>query len=86
MSNHTSRKWTVHQKGWSIDRLPFAYPNYEEQYYLQLLLTKVNGATCFEDIRTNHGVLHSTFKLVCMALQSLNDDGEWHDALNEASI
>ena len=52
---------------------------------MRLLLTKLHGATCFEDIRTIDGVLHPTFKSACMALGLLNDDGEWHDALNEAS-
>jgi len=46
---------------------------------------KIYGATCFEDIRTIDGVFHPTFKSGCMALGLLNDDGEWHDALNEAS-
>ena len=68
----------------SIGRLPFAHPNCGERYYLRLLLTKLHGATCFEDIRTIDGVLHPTFKSACMALGLLNDDGEWHDALNEA--
>jgi len=30
-------------------------------------------------------VCYTTFKSACMALALLNDDGEWHDALNEAS-
>ena len=52
---------------------------------MRLLLTKVSGATSFEDIRTIHGVVHPTFKSACMALMLLHDDGEWHAALNEAS-
>jgi len=83
--NRSSKRWTIRQKDSSIGRLPFAHPNCGERYYLRLLLTKLHGATCFEDIRTIDGVLHPTFKSACMALGLLNDDGEWHDALNEAS-
>ena len=72
-------------KSSSIGRLPFAHPNCGEQYYLRLLLTKVRGATCFEDIRTIHGVLHPTFKSTCMAFGLLDDDAERHAVLNEAS-
>jgi len=78
--NNSSRRWTIHQKGSSVGQLSFAHPNYGERCYLQLLLTKIHGATCFEDIRTIHGVLHPTFKLACMALGFLNDDGEWYEA------
>ena len=74
--NHSFKIWTVRQKGSSICRLSFAHPNYGEQYYLRLLLTKIHGATCFEDIRTIDGVLHPTFKSACMALGLLNNDGE----------
>ena len=52
---------------------------------MRLLLTKVHGVTCFEDICTIHGVLHPTFKLACMTLGLRNEDYEWHAALNEAS-
>jgi len=50
-----------------------------------MLLIKICGATSFEDIRTIRGNLHPTFKLACMALGLLDDDGEWHVALTEAS-
>jgi len=50
-----------------------------------LLLTKVCEATSCEDIRTIRGVLLPTFKSACMALGLLDDDGECHTALNEAS-
>ena len=69
--NHSSKSWTVRQKGYSIGRLPFAHPNCGERYYLRLLLTKICGATSFEDISTIYGVLHPTFELACMALACL---------------
>jgi len=50
-----------------------------------MLLTKICGETSFEDIHTIRGVLRPTFKSVCMALGLLDDDGEWHASLTEAS-
>jgi len=50
-----------------------------------MLLTKICGATSFEDIRTIRGVLHPTFKSACMALSLLDGDSEWHATLTEAS-
>jgi len=63
----------------------FCTPKLWQGYYLCLLLTNIHGATCFDDISIVDGVLHPTLKLACMALGLLNDDIEWHDALNEAS-
>jgi len=59
--------------------------NCGEIYHLRLLLPKLYGATCFEDIRTIHGSLRPKFKSACMALGLLDDDGAWHAILNEAS-
>ena len=50
-----------------------------------ILLNKVRGAKCYEDIRTIRGVVHPTYKSACFALGLLENDGEWHEALNEAS-
>jgi len=75
----------VCHKGSSIGRLSFAHRNCGERYYLRLILTKIWGATSFEDIHTIHGVLHQVFKSACMALGLLDDDGEWHADLTEAS-
>jgi len=55
--NHSSRRWTIHQKGSLIGRLPFLHANCVERYYLRLLLIKIHGVTCFEDIRTIHGAV-----------------------------
>jgi len=60
--NHSSRSWTVRQKGSSIGRLLFGHPSYGERYYLRMLLIKICGASSFEDICTICGVLHPIFK------------------------
>jgi hypothetical protein len=61
----------------------FVQPSEGEHYYLQVLLTHVVGATCFEDLRTTHRphtptiVVHPTFKVACLARGLLQDDVEW---------
>jgi len=74
----------VRKKGWklrtqrrSIGRMYAASPLMGERYDLRLLLTVVRGATSFEHLRTVDGIVHETFKLACIALRLLEDDGEW---------
>ena len=68
-----------------IGRILYAHPNMGERYYLRMLLHIVQGATCYEDLRTVNGTLHSTFKEACLARGLLDDTNEWDEALTEAS-
>ncbi len=62
-----------------------------KHYYLQVLLTHVVGATCFEDLKTTHRphtpttIMHPTFKLVCLACGLLQDDAEWDQCFSKAA-
>ena len=51
-----------------------------------MLLNLVKEATSFEDIRTINGEIFITFKDACYALGLLDDNKEWNDCLDEASI
>ncbi|KAG8365946.1 hypothetical protein BUALT_Bualt17G0024800 [Buddleja alternifolia] len=80
------RKERVKRKhGKCIGRMPYAHANSGESYYLRMLLYKVRGAQCFEDLRTFNGILYPTFKQACRARGLLEDDNEWHEASNWAS-
>ncbi|KAG8384022.1 hypothetical protein BUALT_Bualt04G0074900 [Buddleja alternifolia] len=79
------KEWVKRKQGKCIGRLPYAHANSGERYYLQMLLYKVRGAQCYEDIRTFNGVIYPTFKQACSARGLLDDDNEWHAALSEAS-
>ncbi len=67
----------------TVGRMYFVQPLEGERYYLQVLLTHVVGATCFEDLRTTHRphtpttVVHPTFKATWLARGLLQDDAEW---------
>lgn len=51
-----------------------------------MLLNVVRGPLSYEQIRTDDGILYSTFQEACNALGLLDDDKEWDEALQEASI
>ncbi len=73
----------------TMGRMYFVQPSKGERYYLQVLLTHVARATCFEDLRTTHRphtpttVVHPTFKAACLARGLLQDDAEWDQCLSE---
>ncbi len=73
----------------TMGRMYFVQPLKGERYYLQVLLTHVARATCFEDLRTTHRphtpttVVHPTFKAACLARGLLQDDAEWDQCLSE---
>jgi len=75
----------------NVGRIYFVQPLEGERYYLQVLLTHVAGATCFEDLKTTHRphmptiVMHPTFKAACLARGLLQDDVEWDQCLSEAT-
>ncbi|KAG0580812.1 hypothetical protein KC19_4G201500 [Ceratodon purpureus] len=78
--------WKIRERGFAIGRLYFARPAEGERFYLRLLLTTIAGPRSFEDLQTVNGVVHGTFKDACNALGLLQDDGEWIQCLEEASI
>ena len=64
----------------------FAHPSSGECFYLCTLLTVVKGPTSFASLCTVNGVEHPTFKAACRARGLLEDDGEWHQCLQEAAV
>jgi hypothetical protein len=76
----------MRKKGFAIGRMYYAHPTSDECYYLRMLLNCVKGATSYEHLWTVDGTKHDTFKDACIAMGLLEDDNEWHQALEEASI
>jgi hypothetical protein len=84
--NRKLKRWTMHERGFAIGHMYYAHPTSDERYYLRMLLNCVKGATSYEHLRTVDGTKHDTFKDACIAMGLLEDDNEWHQALEEASI
>nr|KAJ0225281.1 hypothetical protein LSAT_V11C100006410 [Lactuca sativa] len=79
------RFWKRRKVGKAIGRIHSVSPKLGEAYFLRILLNKVKGPTSFDDIRTVNGQTHSSFRDACYALELLDDDKEYIDAIKEAS-
>ncbi|XP_024392361.1 uncharacterized protein [Physcomitrium patens] len=55
-------------------------------FYLRLLLTHVEAPTSFEDLLCFHDIVHPTYKAACIARGLLQDDSEWENCLQEATV
>jgi hypothetical protein len=64
----------------------YAHPTSGERYYLRMLLNHIKDATSYEHLRIVDGIEHDTFKDACIAMGLLQDDNEWHQALEEVDI
>ena len=80
------RRWKLRQRGFAIGRMYHCNPFAGERYYLRLLLTVVRGARSFEHLRTVEGILHPTFQATCVARGLLEDDREWAECFEKASL
>jgi len=76
----------MRKRGFPIGRMYYAHPTSDERYYLRMLLNYVKGATSYEHLGTMDGIEHDTFKDACIAMGLLEDNNEWHQALEEAGI
>jgi hypothetical protein len=79
------KEWRLRKSGRSIGRIYYAHPGSGERFYMRMLLNVIKGPRSFQEIRIVNNVLHPTFRSACYALGLLDDDKEWHEALNHAS-
>ncbi|XP_076887843.1 uncharacterized protein LOC143538102 [Bidens hawaiensis] len=68
------RKWEPRLRGFAIGKVHVVPPAFDEAYYLTILLNKVKGPECFEDIRTVDGVVCESFRDACYKRGLLDDD------------
>ena len=80
------RCWKPRESGKAIGRIHHVPPSCGELYYLRVLLNKVKGPTCFDDLKYFDGVVHNTFRDACAARGLLDDDAEYILAIKEASL
>ena len=85
--NTETHQWTIRKSRFStIGHMVYVSPTGAERFFLRMLLTTVQGAVSFNDLRTVNGVLHPDFKSACVALGLLDSDEEWHHTLEEAAV
>ncbi|MFY7752452.1 MAG: hypothetical protein ACOVQU_11725, partial [Exiguobacterium acetylicum] len=90
--NTNSKMWTKrqkHQQFTTIGRVYNVHPLMGELYYLRLLLHNKHslGARSFSELKIlPNGLTVTTYQEVCRQLGLLQEDGEWHQALEEASF
>ena len=78
------RCWVPRQRGNAIGRIYNCGPRAGDCFYLRLLLAHVKGPTSQNDLCTVNGHQYETCREACIALGLLEDDGEWHQCLEEA--
>ncbi|KAL4598101.1 hypothetical protein ACB092_11G035000 [Castanea dentata] len=83
--HNRDKEWKLRKSGRCIGRIYYAHPASGERFYLRMLLNVIKGPRSFEEIRTINNVVYPTFRSTCYALGLLDDDKEWHEALNHAS-
>ncbi|XP_071727902.1 uncharacterized protein [Rutidosis leptorrhynchoides] len=84
--NQDAKEWIPRKQRRCIGRIVYSNPASGERYYLRMLLNIVKGPQSFEDIRSVNGILHPTFKDACFAYGLINDDKEWTEAIDEATL
>ena len=83
------KRWSLRKKDPAIGRMFFIPPTAGERFYLRTLLTVVKGAKSLDDLhryKKNSDDPYPTFHATCVARGLLQDDGEWHQCLAEASV
>ncbi|KAL4626567.1 hypothetical protein ACB092_05G106000 [Castanea dentata] len=83
--HNRDKEWKLRKSRRCIGRIYYAHPASGERFYLRMLLNVIKGPRSFEEIRTINNVVYPTFRSTCYALGLLDDDKEWHEALNHAS-
>lgn len=75
--------WNKRKLGKQYGRLSITHHAAGEMWYLRMLLIRVKGPTCFQDLLKVNNRYYNTFEESCRALGLLKNDNEWHEALNE---
>ncbi|XP_024009407.1 uncharacterized protein LOC112084492 [Eutrema salsugineum] len=70
----------------AVGRITYVPLKCGQLYYLRVLLNRHKCPKGFDDLKTVDGVLHPTYKDACYALGLLDDDREYIDGINEASM
>lgn len=83
--NSDTKVWHTRKQGDTIGRIITIHPSAGDLYYLRILVNIIRGATSFEDFYKVNGEVKETLKEACRARGLLENDKEWHKAMDQAS-
>lgn len=83
--NSSAREWTPRQHGEAIGRVVYINPVAGDSYYLRMLVNVVRGPGGFDALYKVGDVVYKKYKEACYARGLLDDDREWHEAIEEPS-
>ncbi|XP_074373870.1 uncharacterized protein LOC141714237 [Apium graveolens] len=75
--------WKQRKRGDVISSLAEVHSSSGELLYLRMLLLRIKGAVCFDDLKTVNGHVYNSFHEACAALGILQNDQQWHEAIGE---
>ena len=85
--NQATSTWKCRKAKHMIGRVYQANPTEGERFYLRILLHHIPGCKSFEDLRTlSDGTICASFKEAALKKGFLQDDEEWIDCLQEATL
>lgn len=80
------QKWRKRKKGFAIGRLQHVSPSEGPRYYLRVLINKIRGPRCYDDIKTVDGIVQPSFEEACYKRGLLDDDQEYIEGIKECSF
>ncbi|KAF8102734.1 hypothetical protein N665_0196s0027 [Sinapis alba] len=78
--------WNPRKKGFAIGRLAPVSSSSGPLYYLRVLINKVKGPRCYNEIKTVKGIVQASYEEACYELGLLDDDKEYIEGLKECSF
>jgi hypothetical protein len=78
------RKWKPRKRGYTIGRLIWVPPSTGELYFFRMMLTVIQGATCYDDLRKIGETQYFSYRDACFAMGFLEDDRVYITAIKEA--
>ncbi|CAI0437600.1 unnamed protein product, partial [Linum tenue] len=76
------KHWARRKQGYVIGRIVFIPPGTTDVYFLRMLLTKVSGATSFEDLMIVDGEVCKDYQDACLKRGFLTDDNQPADHID----
>ncbi|KAF8115406.1 hypothetical protein N665_0027s0022 [Sinapis alba] len=84
---HTAGKlWTLRQQGGAIGRVVYIRPAAGDLYFLIILINVIRGLRSYDELCTVGDVVFKKFKQAIYSRGLLDDDKEWHYAIEELSL